>query len=66
MYSDSDELIPVSKIEKLAKIVEARGSNVKKVRFSGSEHVMHYRRYPKVKNDLQNSLQSATCVAVAG
>lgn len=49
LYSDSDELIPVNKIEKLAKIVEARGSNVKKVRFSGSEHVMHYRRYPKVK-----------------
>ncbi|ODN04461.1 Transmembrane protein [Orchesella cincta] len=47
LYSDGDELIPCDKIERFAAIAEARGNKVEKVKFAGSEHVLHYRKYPK-------------------
>lgn len=48
LYSDGDDLIPADQVERFASIVASRGSTVEKLRFTGSEHVMHYRRYPKV------------------
>ncbi|CAL8103514.1 unnamed protein product [Orchesella dallaii] len=47
LYSDGDELIPCDKIERFAAITAANGNKVEKVKFVGSEHVLHYRKYPK-------------------
>lgn len=52
LYSDCDSLIPVDQVERFAGIAASRGSNVEKVRFVGSEHVMHFRRYPKVRYNI--------------
>jgi len=48
IYSDADELIPAEKVETFAKITEGYGNHVETLKLLGSEHVQHYRKYPKV------------------
>lgn len=48
LYSDSDDLIPWTLVEEIADIAAGHGNYVEKKKFIGSQHVQHYRKYPKV------------------
>jgi len=47
IYSDTDDLIPWNQVEEIADIAASHDNYVVKKKFLGSEHVMHYRKYPK-------------------
>lgn len=47
IFSDADDIIRADTVEKFAKFMEIEGNRVKRLRYTDSLHVSHYRKYPE-------------------
>ncbi|CAG7734135.1 unnamed protein product [Allacma fusca] len=47
LYSEKDGITPWKAVEEIAGAISDRGTPVKLVKFEGSEHILHYRKFPQ-------------------